>query len=132
MPAPASGTSSYLLTLQDLLELRDWRIVVMDEPADEGLVAYITPVPGQKVAYLELAPDFADGPPEMRRHTLVHELLHCHFHEMQAIVDRSAPLVGQIAGPILSGEHRNFLEHAVDAVATAIAPHLPLPTEDPA
>jgi hypothetical protein len=44
---------------------------------------------------------------------------------MQACVDRSLQLVGSQAAHVLTAEHRNFLEHGVDAIAAAIAPLLP-------
>jgi hypothetical protein len=114
------GTAPYIRRLADLLGLRDWRFRVLDEPCSEDYDAYVTMVAGQKLALVELGPLFPTESREARRYTVVHELLHCHFHEVQAVVERN------VSGKVLRTEHKNFIEHGVDAVAVVLAPFMPL------
>lgn len=123
-----SLTARYVRELADLLGLRDWAIVLDEEPAEEEYDAYINMTAGQRRAVLRIGPSHWKDTPEEQRHTLVHELLHPHFHEAQAIVERNASMLG-VTGQVLGAEHKNFIEHGVDAVAVAISPFFPLPPE---
>ncbi len=111
---------AYVRTLADLMTLKDWRVLVDDEVADDGNNAQVSITYGQKHARIWFSWDFATKPAEERRYTVVHELLHCHFD-----------MADRIAGHGLKKGQRNAvllaLEHGVDDVARALAPHLPLP-----
>lgn len=124
-PSASSVLDAWFLAVRDALGLADWTVIIAEDPAEDGYDAYINVLPGQRRAVLHLGERFMEEPPSEQRHTIVHELLHLHLHEVQAIVDRSAEHLGTAAGAILSTEHRNFLEHGVDAIATAISPLLP-------
>lgn len=110
----------YVRRLADLMTLRDWRFAVVDEAADQGHNAQVSVTYGQKHARIWFAWDFAAKPPDEQRYVVVHELLHCHFD-----------MADRIAGHGLKGGRKNAiritLEHGVDDVARALAPHLPLP-----
>jgi hypothetical protein len=111
----------YARTIADDLWLRDWTIILKDEPPDDGSAATINLTNGRKLAHLFLAYDFFDNSAEDQRETLIHELLHCHFGEAGFVVEEES-----------SGEvHRAFiraLEYGIDAVAEAFAPLMPVPS----
>lgn len=111
---------AYLRLLGDSLALRDWTFVVSQTPAAPGFNAQIAPLKARRRAELRLSPHFWALPAAEQRHALVHELLHCHL------------VSAQLAGcEVLSRKARAVfdlnLEMSVDALADAIAPHLPLP-----
>lgn len=129
MASPVGRLAAYVESLAGLLGLRDWRIDVSDEPCAPEHAAYIVVGNGQRRAIIEVAETFWEEPPEDQRATIVHELLHCHFHDAHALVTRTAPLLGRAAEDVLVREHENNLERGIDAVAIAVAALLPLPEE---
>lgn len=123
-----TALTSYIAQMKDLLGLKDWIITLSDVPLDPDVHdAYITMASGQKQATLQLTPDFLGESREHQRHVITHELLHCHFHETQAIVERTAPLLGMVVEHVFKTEHMNSVEFGVDGVAVAVARLLPLP-----
>ena len=76
------------------------------------------PVEGRKYANLRLGECFLVDAAEEQRHTIVHELLHCHLGPMTRMIEAhdGMPPAAMLA-----------LEYCVDGLADAIAPLLPLP-----
>ncbi len=111
---------TYLRLLGDLLALRDWTLILSETAAAPGYNAQIAPVRARRRAVIRMAGHFDSLSPHEQRHALVHELLHCHLATAQSA-----------AGQVLSKSARAVfdlnLEMSVDALADAIAPHLPLP-----
>jgi hypothetical protein len=100
--------------------LTDWKFRVYDnEPPNRDTVATIEPAFGRRIACLWLSDDFLGESPESQRHTLCHELIHCHFQPAREIVRETLP---DDAWP---GFLRMF-EYGIDAVAETWAVHLPL------
>ena len=124
MPKPQNLTrrqrwAPYVRRLADLLCLRDWRIEVYeDSPSDGSAVASCQPVTGRKYAVIRLSESFLTDPKADQRHTLTHELLHCHLGPMTRLLEanEAMPPAVQLA-----------LEYCVDGLADAIAPLLPEP-----
>jgi hypothetical protein len=130
------AVTPYVATLLRAMNLAHWKIVInemgQDKDAsverDAETIAVITPLETRHVATLDLYPPFFARPtPQLRRHTLVHELTHLLFADLQF-----AHLAGEDA--VDSRDwihlHRQFtvgLERAVDDVAVVLAPHMPLP-----
>ena len=112
----------YVRDLADRLRLRDWTIYVRDDPPHDGeCIASIHCVEGRKVANIRFNDPFLDDSPEDQRHTIVHELLHCHVNgAWDYAVDTFATEDARRA-------FRRLAETAVDGLADAIAPLLPLP-----
>jgi hypothetical protein len=109
----------YVRYLGDVLHLRDWSIdVYEDAPNDPGAIASCEPVSGRKLAIVRLAECFLTDEPEGQRHTLTHELLHCHFGPPWRMLE---------AHSALPPAALMAMEYAIDGVADAIAPLLPLP-----
>lgn len=110
----------YLRRLADLLGLKDWHVRIADEAADACADASIEWTYGRKRARVWLGEHFLDDTPEGQRHTLAHELIHCHFGPAWDIAVEG--LADAAASPF-----RRLAEYAVDGLADAIAPLLPLP-----
>ena|ERR1700689_3366726 len=122
MPTPASLVT-YVSELASLLALADWRIDIDPEPCSPQYDAYVTVVPGHKWAIIELSPTWDEKSPDEQRHTLVHELLHLHFDEVRGVLKRN--LNDDPMHRVIMNEHLNFIEHGVEAVASAV--HVLLP-----
>ena len=121
--------TEYVRQIADLLELRDWRFRIQREPPEDGdCIASLQTIDGRKVAALRVRGDFWDQSGEESRHTITHELIHCHHAAAQDIIrlDTSKHL-GQATYDVLHGAFSRQMEYAVDGLADALAPHLPLP-----
>lgn len=107
----------------------DWTLVLSHEPAaDPDAGADIAVLFGRRHATIHLARDFATESPEDQRHYLTHELLHIHLDPCDSLLRQALPdALGTTAWKILEEAQRERIEHAVDALAAAIAPMLPLP-----
>jgi hypothetical protein len=114
---------AYLSDLAARLRLSDWTIHLSEEPAESDCWAQIEPVRGRKRATVRVCWEFFDQSPEIQRHTLCHELIHCHH---AVVDDMTEPLLDE-AGRVT---YRMAREYAVDAMADVIAPHMPLPLWD--
>jgi hypothetical protein len=117
--------SAYLRRLADALKLSDWRVEIDDRPPDSGrATAEVECVYGRRYAVVRLSERFLEQSPGEQRNSLVHELIHCHLNP-------AAAMALDEMGDGGAGHFRRMLEYAVDGLADAIAPHMPLPTEDP-
>lgn len=121
----------YVRDIADEVGLRDWRFDVKGEPGDDAY-ARCEPVDGQRYAVLRFGSDFEKLEPERRRAVVVHELVHCHTASLQSQVESDlAPHLGPSVDRMFFDSFRRNVEYAVDAVAEALAIHLPLPPERP-
>lgn len=111
--------TSYIRQLADALHLRDWRIEVSEElPAGENSIASCQPVYGRKYAVIRLSEGFLNDDHDEQRHTVIHELLHCHTGPMNRLLEAEESFTASV---------RQTMEYMVDGLADAIAPLLPLP-----
>lgn len=110
----------YLRRLADLLALKDWRAEIIGRPAADHAIATVDLIYGRKLMQLRLSEDFLAASPEDQRHTVAHELIHCHLEAAWEIAADSLP---EEARP---GFVR-MMEYGIDGLADAIAPLLPLP-----
>ncbi len=117
----------YVRWIADAMELRDWTIHLADAPCDPEYSAKVELTEGRKHATISFNPRFREGAAEDQRQTIVHELVHCHFALPWRMVqtDLLQPL-GQETYSIFCDSFRRTLEYGVDAVADAIAKHMPL------
>lgn len=135
MPHPCKKCVSVCEPIQDYvgrlataMGLGDWTIEVQAVPADEGNLAEIDCVYGQRHGKLFVCEGWLSLPVETQRSTLVHELMHAH-------VSAWAQMLDDLGGVLLKGREKRTLvaalhlleEYTVDAVALAWAPFLPLP-----
>jgi hypothetical protein len=119
LPSGRERWAPYVRALADLLHLKDWEILISPQaPAGDDAIASIQPIYGRKSALLRLSEGFlTDSGPE-QRHTLVHELVHCHLAHLQRLLESEQH---DTAGARLA------IEYCVDGLADAVAPLLPLP-----
>ena len=117
-PSRRQRWAPYVRQLADILRLKDWRIQVLEDLPPENALASCAPVEGRKYANLRLGECFLVDAAEEQRHTIVHELLHCHLGPMTRMIEAhdGMPPAAMLA-----------LEYCVDGLADAIAPLLPLP-----
>jgi hypothetical protein len=111
----------YVRDLADKLGLRDSKIAIDDDgPFGADDTAAIHCVEGRRIGHIRLSDDFLGAKPVEQRQTVVHELLHLHVDAAWRIA------IGAMPEPVHLA-YRLMAEHGVDAIATAIAPLLPLP-----
>jgi hypothetical protein len=110
---------AYTRDLAERLGLRDWRVAVSDDPPeDPGATASIECVEGRRLAILRLSDQFLAGRPAAQRQTMTHELIHCHLAPLDQVM-----MAAGLSDPWV----RVILEYAIDGLAAAVAPMLPLP-----
>jgi hypothetical protein len=113
----------YARDLADRMGLKDWTIEFPGErwhANDNGGSASATLAYGRRLIRIHLPDRFHCDSLEEQRDSIVHELVHCHFAMMDGMVE-----------DWLDGEkykaYRRAWEYGIDAMAAALAPHLPLP-----
>jgi hypothetical protein len=111
------------------LHLNHWYLTVPIEtrPDSPDHAASVERIYGQNRAKIFLSDGFLEDEPENQRLTYCHELLHCHFRAIIEARDSLEELLGKPANTLFVCRMRDAEELAVDAIATAIAPFLPLP-----
>lgn len=119
----------YARVVADRLELRDWTVAVdLETPgSDDDWHAYSDCTMGRKHVRVAITPACRDWPLEELRQTVAHELVHAHFAVPWEMVRRDLHgLLLQTAYDVFADGFRRTLEYGVDAVADALAKHLPL------
>lgn len=125
----------YMRDIFDLVGLRDWFFWFQDAapklgPAptedESGPIAEISREDGRKVAYIRLAANFLDLSDDEKRASVVHEALHCHFTDLNALVEKDlACHLGEQAYDLFRKSFSRALEYGIDAVAYEWAKKLP-------
>ena len=112
----------YVRQLAESMALKDWNIRL--DPCDlarDGAEASIWLANTQRLAIVYLSEHFLGCKPEEQRKTLVHELIHCHVEMMRMTMNKL----------VTEEKDRDIIlfqvEYAVDSLADAFAPHMPLP-----
>lgn len=124
----------YVRWVANEIGLRDWTLeVVIDQPAvDDGRDASkwgasCAPVVGRKYATLTFAPWHRRETRESLRETVVHELVHCHlFGVWDTCRSDTLTHLGQATYDVFISSVERHMEYGVDAIAEALAPHMPL------
>ena len=113
----------YFRRLADLYGLKDWSIEMgNDEPRDYAL-ASVTCTTGRKIAWIRISQLFMEETINEQRMMAVHELTHCHEHMSYSFAKDN---IKEDLKPI----YQNLMEYTTDAIAVAIAPFFPLPTDE--
>lgn len=117
----------YIRWVADAMELRDWTLVLSRIDAEDGDNGHINLTYGRKLATIRLCSDFRTMEPEQQRHTIVHELVHCHLEPAHNMVGNDLEkMLGKPADQVFYDGFRRQAEYATDALASAIAKHMPL------
>lgn len=127
--------SSYVRDIANRMGLRDWTIVISEEPVDidtgDGQIvgASCNVVYGRKRAKFQFNPDWAEDRPDDLRHLVVHELMHCHFVPVQWHHNNARAAMSNGEWVQYDSAFHDVMEMHIDAVADAWADVLPLPPE---
>ncbi len=113
----------YVSEIASQLWLSDWTFVITERAPDScDADAAIECLQGRKYARLFFSEKHLRDSEQDQRHTIVHELIHCHL-----------ALAADIANQCIDGDKfppfRLGMEYAVDGLADAIAPLMPLPSQ---
>lgn len=114
----------YIRRMADTLGLREWWFLLSHEPLDseDDALAHIDPTEGANRAVIRLCRDFLDQELDQRRHTVIHELLHCHHHHATDIIRLTLPkLLGQPTYDAVWEPFRLQIEVMVDSLAFVVA-----------
>ncbi len=128
-PLTRKEMGEYIRHLADLCGLRDWTITLAAQPTDAGNNGQVACTYGRKQATIQLAHDWPDKDPEEVRHTVTHELLHCHLDPVSRVLENVETNLGEAVYGVVRCAHRDAIEWAVDGIADAVAPLLPLPVK---
>lgn len=120
--------ATYVRQIADALKLRDWQIIVANEPipSTSGTLASCSTAYGRRCATISFHVTFAALSPEIIRETVVHELLHCYLNSHTSLYG-VRDLIGESAWTVLAAAVHRETEYATDAIASAIAGFFPLP-----
>jgi hypothetical protein len=111
----------YVRDLADRLHLKDWAFALDDDgPSGSDDAASICCVEGRRIGHIRLSDSFLANIPTVQRHIVTHELIHCHVDAAWSIAVEAMPAEVHPA-------FRRMAEHAVDGLADAFAPLMPLP-----
>lgn len=121
--------NEYVRWVDDSLELRDWTLTVVYDPEveDSDALASIKCIYGRKHANIRLCPEFFSLSGEQQRQTVAHELIHCHLSGLEWQYNNLGGHVAPSVFEIVWGGMKDQVEFATDAMADALAKHLPLP-----
>lgn len=140
-PAEEKELQRYVRSVADELGLQHWHleVEVTDEhpPADTLIsdaeeddwpaAATCDPIPGMHRATLRFSTGFREESPEDQRETVVHELIHCHLADLYEFGRKGmSDLVHQSVYDMFMYGFSLAWEHAVDGMARAWSPKLPL------
>lgn len=116
----------YIRAVADDLELRDWTFILSDEPTENDSYGYVNPTYGRKVAIIKLCSDFRNLDKEKQRHTIVHELVHCHLESAcNMVMSDLEQWLGKQTDQIFYDGFKRQMEYGVDGLAEALAKHQP-------
>lgn len=124
------ATHAYLDELRPTLGLSDWTVVVDAEPlpVTDGEAANIEILYAQQHATIRLAADFAEQTPAWQRHTLVHELVHCHLAQLTELVaDIGQAGLTRSAAAVADAAVAHSVEQVTDRLAIALVDRFDVP-----
>lgn len=129
--------ADYVRDIADRMHLRDWAVLVSDDPDDapeDGIdderCATFRGTLGRRAAFIWINREWWEqATPEERRQTIVHELIHAHEHASREVVIHALTVYPRRTAEVLQGIYDVQAEYAIDTLADVIAPYLPLPPE---
>lgn len=127
--------ADYVRDLADRMRLADWVFFVSSDPEampgdgiDDVRCGTFAGTYGRKSARIWINAEWwKEVSPEERRETIVHEVLHAHFHSSHETVSQMVTTHPRRTADALLGIYDVQSEYAVDAIAHVLAPFLPLP-----
>lgn len=125
----------YFRELADRIGLTDWEIRISRDAAPFHSDGDVGVLEGQRRADIRLNHNsFRPCNAERfnQRRVALHELLHCHAEPLDRVFELGFPDVENVDAPAIATVKRFYeeaRERLVDTLASAMAPHFPLPVE---
>jgi hypothetical protein len=129
--------AKYVRALANQMGMRDWTVTLRPEPPEDsdegyqtgfGVIADSFVPPGQQHAILRMREDVQmDGDLNYLREVFVHELVHCLLWPYARTIRTVKPELSQPTYDVWLDNLKHSEEQAVDQIARAWAPLLPLP-----
>lgn len=121
---------AYVRLLASRMGLGRWDIRLgKNLPKIGDALAHIDIAERQERASIHFNPILKHYSKEDQRQTVVHELVHCHLERIRLASFNWIGPLGAKATQLALDEIHDHVEFAVDAIATAWAPCLPLPED---
>lgn len=120
-----SWLEPYIKDVALRMNLGHWRIHLSDEQPDDETDAQIELFGASRRGMIRIGDP--DGDMEELRDCVVHELLHCHLHELEASVLQAEQHFNPPAFDLVRRNAHNQLEIAIHAIARGWSHVLPLP-----
>jgi hypothetical protein len=118
---------AYVRAAADFMNMRDWTVLVNHSRAERGNYASMHATYGKREMSIWFCKELRSLSREQIRKTVVHELLHAHFQPAWHYLKNVLPVTsGKKATHAIRCAVTQREEEAVDAIAAAIAPALPL------
>lgn len=120
--------SAWIKYTMSLLEMQDWRINLIDAPADlasedgsSNTAASIKLVYGQRLAELRLSWLFFDTSRERQEHILIHEICHIYSEGIDSVIQNGPEaLMGKPAYTIFFENYKLSMEIMTDTFANVL------------
>jgi hypothetical protein len=125
--------NEWVQVVANTLGLTEWKITVVAGETSDDVIANVVVPFGRHEARITLGPKFYESDATEKRETILHELLHCHFADLDELEHETLPqLLGKPAYTAYDNATNLALEHGIDALACAIAEMdvIPLPPEE--
>lgn len=121
----------YVREIAAVLGLSHWSLrLPADEYAEDGTHAHCESIEGRHYSTIRFARNFLESDDAEVRYVVTHELLHCHTADLSDCVSHDLRAVRSMSRSELRLFRAGFArreEYLVDALASVIAPMLPLP-----
>ncbi len=111
----------YMHFLANNMALKDWTIELGWTSHDDDNYAANHLARVRKSSIIELSPNYWSQSPEDRRHTLTHELLHCHANAFYALVETAREVLGAQVWNVYEKSIDDEMERMVDAISDGIS-----------
>ena len=121
--------ADYVSDLKARLGLGAWTIALSHEPCADRYMASVAQAGPRRCATIFINRRWETYSPDEKRQTLLHELCHIFFFDLQWAVAHVHEVLDSDVHTLLTSIHTHALEYAVDALADAFAPLMPLPPE---
>ncbi len=114
--------AAYVAYLCELLEIREWRITLANDPPDNlDAAAEIKCTYGRKVASIKLCREFFSLAPDEQRHVIIHELIHVLTDGLDNVIENGVDtLIGKPAFTVLHEAWNVQLEYLTDHLAYVV------------
>lgn len=102
------------------LGLKDWTFTVQDIDPESGYEATCAILVGRKHAVLSFPAEWDWSLTPAQFHTVIHELLHCHFDQYKIVINRLSGILAENELQLLDLAMRDVIEYGIDAVAGSL------------